>query len=98
MIIGSLASTADSDLAAMSSIVMTDIYGRNLAKEAADPRLMLLVGRVTMIVATGLALFFASAKFNILELLVLVGAIWGALVFPVIASFYWEKVTNRAFT
>lgn len=98
MVVGSLASTADSDLAAMSSIVMTDIYGRNLAKGAADPRLMLLVGRVTMIVATGLALFFASAKFNILELLVLVGAIWGALVFPVIASFYWEKVTNRAFT
>jgi hypothetical protein len=35
---------------------------------------------------------------NILDLLVLVGAIWGALVFPVIASFYWNKVTNKAFT
>ena len=31
-------------------------------------------------------------------LALLVGAIWGALVFPVIASFYWEKVTNKAFT
>lgn len=97
MVIGSLASTADSDLAAMSSIVMTDIYGRNIARGDADPRLMLLIGRVT-IIATGAALFFASAKFNILELLVLVGAIWGALVFPLIASFYWAKVTNRAFT
>ncbi|MEO9968894.1 sodium:proline symporter [Roseibium sp.] len=99
MVIGSLASTTDSDLAAMSSIVMTDIYGRNIAKSgAADPRVLLLVGRVTMITATLAALFFASSKFNILELLVLVGAIWGALVFPVIASFYWDKVTNRAFS
>jgi len=99
MVIGSLASTADSDLAAMSSIVMTDIYGRNIAQNGnANPRLLLLVGRTTMITATLAALFFASSKFNILELLVLVGAIWGALVFPVIASFYWDKVTNKAFS
>lgn len=99
MIIGSLASTADSDLAALSSIVMTDIYGRNIAgRDGVNPQVMLMVGRVTMIVATALALVFASSRFSILELLVLVGAIWGALVFPVIASFYWGKVTNRAFT
>ena len=98
MVIGSLASTADSDLSALSSIMMADIYGRNVAKSKASPKTMLLVGRLTMIVATGAALFFASNQFNILELLVLVGAIWGALVFPVIASFYWSKVTNKAFT
>jgi Na+/proline symporter len=98
MVIGSLASTADSDLSALSSIMMADVYGRNVAKFKASPKTMLLVGRLTMIVATGAALFFASNQFNILELLVLVGAIWGALVFPVIASFYWSKVTNKAFT
>lgn len=98
MVIGSLASTADSDLSALSSIVMTDVYGRNIADGNADPKLMLLIGRVTMVVATGVAMFFASNQFDILELLVLVGAIWGALVFPVIASFYWNKVTNVAFT
>ncbi|GGE48395.1 sodium:proline symporter [Agaricicola taiwanensis] len=98
MIIGSLASTADSDLSALSSIVMTDVYGRNLAGDDASPKLMLLIGRLTMIVATAVALYFASSQFNILELLVLVGAIWGALVFPVIASFYWNRVTNTAFT
>lgn len=97
MIIGSLASTADSDLSALSSIMMADIYGRARGKKA-DPRLMLTVGRATMVIATGAALYFAGARMNILDLLVLVGAIWGALVFPVIASFYWEKVTNRAFT
>lgn len=98
LIIGSLASTADSDLSALSSIVMADIYGRNIANGDASPKTMLIIGRLTMIAATGAALYFASSKFNILELLVLVGAIWGALVFPVIASFYWNRVTNTAFT
>ncbi|WP_345592708.1 sodium:solute symporter family protein, partial [Streptomyces marokkonensis] len=99
MIIGALSSTADSDLAALSSIVMTDVYGQNVAgKEKADPKTMLLVGRVTMVVATAAAVAFASLQLNILDLLVFVGALWGALVFPVLASFYWEKVTGRAFT
>lgn len=99
MIIGSLASTADSDLSALSSIMMTDVYGRNVAKPGkANPKLMLLIGRITMIVATGTAIYIASNRLNILELLVLVGAIWGALVFPVIASFYWNRVSNAAFT
>lgn len=97
MIIGSLASTADSDLSALSSIMMADVYGR-AGKRKPNPRLMLTVGRVTMILATAVALYFAGARMNILDLLVLVGAIWGALVFPVIASFYWQKVTNKAFT
>ncbi len=99
MIIGSLSSTADSDLAALSSIVMTDVYGQSVGRKNANPpKLMLLIGRITMIVATGLALYFATAKFNILDLLVFVGALWGCLVFPVIASFYWKKVTNLAFS
>ena len=99
MIIGSMASTADSDLSALSSIMMTDVYGRNIAKPGcANPKHMLFIGRVTMIVATGIAVYIASNRLNILELLVLVGAIWGALVFPVIASFYWPRVSNLAFT
>ncbi|PQZ95954.1 sodium:proline symporter [Arthrobacter sp. MYb227] len=98
MILGSLSSTADSDLAALSSIAMTDIYGHAKGKGKANPRTMLLVGRITMILATAAALYFASGQMNILDLLVFVGALWGALVFPVIASFYWKKVTNMAFT
>ena len=99
MIIGALSSTADSDLAALSSIMMADVYGQNVAgRKRANPKTMLLIGRVTMIVATAAALYFASGRLNILDLLVFVGALWGALVFPVIASFYWKKVTNAAFT
>ena len=98
MIIGALSSTADSDLAALSSIVMADIYGQSVGKDNANPRFMLILGRVTMVVASALAVTFASLQLNILDLLVFVGALWGALVFPVIASFYWKKVTNTAFT
>ncbi|MFC8875834.1 sodium:solute symporter family protein [Streptomyces ardesiacus] len=99
MIVGALSSTADSDLAALSSIMMADVYGQNVAgKGKADPKTMLLVGRITMVVATAAAVAFASLQLNILDLLVFVGALWGALVFPVLASFYWDKVTGRAFT
>jgi hypothetical protein len=69
-----------------------------VGKGKANAKTMLLVGRVTMIVATAAALYFASGQMSILDLLVFVGALWGALVFPVIPSFYWGKVTNKAFT
>src|SRR5699024_985600 len=98
MIIGSLSSTADSYLAALSSIVMADIYGQSKGRGNANPRTMLLIGRITMIVATAAALYFATARFSILDLLVFVEAMWSCLVFPVIASFYWKKITNAAFT
>lgn len=51
-----------------------------------------------MVVATAAAVAFASLRLNILDLLVFVGALWGALVFPVLASFYWDKVSGKAFT
>ncbi|HLR12830.1 MAG TPA: sodium:solute symporter family protein [Burkholderiaceae bacterium] len=98
LVIGSLSSTADSDLSALSAIMMTDIYGRNIAKGRPDPRRMLWWGRLTMVVATMIGVIFASLKLDILVMLVFVGALWGAIVFPVIVSFYWDRVTNRAFT
>ena len=97
LVIGSLSSTADSDLSALSAIMMTDIYGKNIAKGKPDIRKMLLLGRVTMIVATAIGLVLASFSLNILVMLVFVGALWGAIVFPVIASCYWSRVTNAAF-
>lgn len=98
LVIGSLSSTADSDLSALSAIMMTDIYGKNIAKGKVNPQRMLWWGRLTMIVATMLGVIFASLRLDILVMLVFVGALWGAIVFPVIVSFYWEKVSNRAFT
>lgn len=98
LVIGSLSSTADADLCALSAIVMTDIYGKNLAKGKPDPNKMLRWGRVTMIVATMIGVILATLRFDILVMLVFVGALWGAIVFPVIVSFYWDRVSNFAFT
>ena len=98
LVIGSLSSTADSDLSALSAIMMADVYGKNIAKGKADPKRMLLVGRLTMIVATVVGIVFASFSLDILVMLVFVGALWGAIVFPVIASCFWNRVTNKAFT
>ncbi|ASM56160.1 hypothetical protein PNIG_b0602 [Pseudoalteromonas nigrifaciens] len=98
MIIGSLSSTADSDLSALSAIIMTDVYGKHLSKNNPNPKKMLWVGRFTMVVATMLGVIFASLKLDILSMLIFVGALWGAIVFPVISSLYWNKVTNLAFT
>lgn len=98
LVIGSLSSTADADLCALSAIAMADIYGKNIAKGKADPRRMLLIGRVTMIVATTIGVIMASFAFDILVMLVFVGALWGTIVFPVIASCYWDRVSSAAFT
>lgn len=99
LVIGSLSSTADSDLSALSTIMMADVYGKNIAKKGqVKPKTMMLIGRGTMIVATAAGLIFASFKLDILVMLVFVGALWGAVVFPVIASVFWNRVTNTAFT
>src|SRR5690554_4995043 len=98
MIIGSLSSTADSDLSALSAIVMTDVYGKHISKNKPNPKIMLWVGRMTMVVATMLGIIIATLKFDILSMLIFVGALWGSIVFPVIASLYWNRVTNSAFT
>ncbi|WP_373186029.1 sodium:solute symporter family protein [Halopseudomonas sp.] len=98
LVIGSLSSTADSDLSAMSAIVMADVYGKNIAKNKPDPTKMLFIGRLTMIVATLIGVVLASFSMDILIMLVFVGALWGAIVFPVIASCFWNRVTNAAFT
>jgi Na+/proline symporter len=98
LVIASLSSTADSDLSALSAVMMTDVYGKNLARGKPNPRSMLLLGRVTMIIATIAGVVLASLSLNILVMLVFVGALWGAIVFPVIVSCYWNRVTNAAFT
>ena len=76
LVISSLSSTADSDLCALSAIIMADVYGKNIAKDNPDPKRMLLIGRVTMIVATMVGIIFASFALDILVMLVFVGALW----------------------
>lgn len=98
LVLASLSSTTTSDLAALSAIVMADIYGKNLARGIPNPRLMLLLGRITMIVVSTIGVILASLALSILGMVVFLGALWGAIVFPVIVSCYWKRVTNGAFT
>ncbi|MQA81776.1 MAG: sodium:proline symporter [Streptosporangiales bacterium] len=98
LVLASLSSTTTSDLAALAAIVMTDVYGKNLARGVPNPRVMLLLGRVTMIVVSTVGVILASLHLSILGMVVFLGALWGAIVFPVIVSCYWKRVTNRAFT
>src|SRR5690554_5540612 len=98
LVIGSHSSTADCDLSALSAIIMTDVYGKHITKNNPDPLKMLWVGRLTMVVAALLGVVFASLKLDILSMLIFVGALWGSIVFPVIVSLYWNRVTNAAFT
>lgn len=98
LVIGSLSSTADADLCALSAIVMADIYGKNIAKDKPNAKKMLFIGRLTMVTATAIGVTLASFALDILVMLVFVGALWGAIVFPVIASCFWNRVTDKAFT
>jgi len=98
LVIASLSSTADSDLAALSSVVMTDVYGRNLARGTPSAQTMLLLGRLTMVISMIGAIMLAITEVDILVMLVIAGGLWGAIVFPVISSVYWPRVTNVAFS
>src|SRR5690606_14162665 len=97
MVIGALSSTADSDLSALSAIVMTDIYGKQIAKNRPDLKRILFIRRMTMIVATMLGIVIATLKFDILSMLIFVGSLWGSIVFPVIVRLCWDQLHARAF-
>src|SRR5690606_41877195 len=86
LVIGSLSSTADSDLSALSAIVMTDIYGKNLARGTPDPKRMLWWGRFTMVMATMIDVIFARLKLGLREVRVFVRELWGASECPAVLS------------
>src|SRR5690625_6151605 len=59
LVIGSLSSTADADLCALSAIVMTDIYGKNIARGRPNPRRMLLDRKSTRLNSSHVAISYA---------------------------------------
>lgn len=99
LILSALCSTSDSELSALASISMTDFWHKYIAKgDAVKSLKMILVGRVTMIFFAAFAVILATLQVSILTAIMILGAIWGATVFPIVASLYWEKVNNLAFT
>lgn len=98
LVIASLASTCDSDMSSLAALMMTDVYRRYIARDAVSGRTMLWFGRTAMVVATALSAILATMQVSILDALLSGAALYGAIVFPVIASMYWRRVTDKAFT
>src|SRR5690606_24461085 len=69
LVIGSLSSTADADLCALSAIAMADIFGKNIAKDKTDPSKKLLICSLTIIAATAIGIVLASLSLDILVML-----------------------------
>lgn len=96
LVIAAITSTSDSDLAALSSIAMTDIWKGYISRDASD-RGLKLAGRLTMVVVAGIAVFVATFRIDILTLILIYGMIRAASVFPIAASIVWDRVSNAGF-
>lgn len=97
LILAAVTSTSDSDLAALSSIAMADVWHGYIEPGSSDRRL-LLVGRLSMLVVTAVAVGVALLRIDILTLILFYGMIRAASVFPVAASIVWDRVSNAGFT
>lgn len=98
LVIAALASTCDSDLSGLAALMMTDVYRRYIARAEVSNKTMLWFGRVAMVGAAVLAAVLATLQASILDALLTGASLYGAIVFPVIASMYWRRVSNVAFT
>lgn len=96
LILAAVTSTSDSDLAALSSIAMADVWQGYLNPAASD-RQLLAVGRLSMLVVAAVAVGVALLRLDILALILFYGMIRAASVFPIAASIVWDRVSNVAF-
>lgn len=98
LVLCALASTCDSDLSSLAALMMTDVYRRYMARGQIANRTMLRIGRATMITMSAIAVILATLRVSILVGLLIGASLYGAIVFPTVASMYWRRVTNAAFT
>lgn len=97
MLFGAIASTADSDFAAMSSMAMNDVWKRYVNPTASD-RQLIWVGRSTMVAMSVVAVLVASLRLDILTLVLIYGMVRAASVFPIGAAVVWARTTNLGFS
>lgn len=96
LILAAVTSTSDSDLAALSSMAVADLW-RGYVRADASSRELLLVGRVAMVVVAAVAAVVALRRIDILTLILFFGMIRAASVFPIAASIVWRRVSNLGF-
>jgi len=97
MVLAAISSTGDSALSAFSTVFVTDIYKKYIDKDAKSNR-QLLVARLSMVFVAVLAAFAATYKISLLELILFLGIIKGAVAFPLLASLYWNRINNAGFS
>jgi sodium/pantothenate symporter len=97
LIVAAITSTSDSDLAALSSIAMTDVWRGYVRPTAGDDELK-RVARTTMVVVTAVAVAVALLRLDILTLILFYGMIRSASVVPIAASIMWDRVSNIGFS
>jgi len=96
LLLGALFSTADSDVNALASIAMTDLW-RDRLRPQAGHRELVLVGRATMLLAVVLGLAVAMLRLDILAMILFVGMVRAAAVFPVAATLMRWPVNGLGF-
>lgn len=97
LIVAAITSTSDSDLAALSSIAMADVWRGYVRPDAHDGELK-FVARLTMVLVTLIAIAVALLRLDILTLILFYGMIRSASVVPIAASIMWERVSNVGFS
>lgn len=69
-------------ISALSLLIMTDVYVKNLAGGRPDPTRVLLLAHLTMVVSTAAAVWIATPRLHTLTLLVIAGRPTGRHRFP----------------
>lgn len=96
LVLAAITSTSDSDLAALSSMTMNDVWRGYVRPDAGDAELK-AVGRWSMLLFSVIAVAVAAFRIDILTLILVYGMIRAASVFPIAASIVWDRVSNVGF-
>ncbi len=94
MAFAGLSSTLDSALVAVSSLGSIDIYKKYFNRKA-EPKTILKVARVFMIVIALIGTVIALLSPKLLWVFLIYGALASAALFPTILSVYWSRLTGK---
>jgi len=96
LVLAAACSSCDTSLSAFGALAMNDIYRAHVNPKATD-RQMLLAGRVSMALFAAVMAALAVRKVSLLEAVFFIGAAKAAMLFPLIATLYWKRLTSAGF-
>jgi len=96
LVLAAACSTCDTGLSALAALFMNDVY-RPLVRPGAGDRETLLAGRLAMAMGASVVALLAMRKISLLDTVFFLGAAKGAMVFPLLSSLYWRRVSPAGF-